>query len=80
LDSTLQQDQESWVRAERVMESPILVNALELLGGGSWISFGSCHAEVRPRRRYRAHYSRRSRIRLRRTTGRVGPLEIILGS
>ena len=34
LDSTLQQDQESWVRAERVMESPILVNALELLGGG----------------------------------------------
>ena len=32
LDSTLQQDQESWVRAERVMESTILVNALELLG------------------------------------------------
>ena len=32
LDKTLQQDQENWVRAESVMESPILVNALELLG------------------------------------------------
>ena len=35
MDSTLQQDQESWVRDERVMESPILVNALELLGGAA---------------------------------------------
>ena len=32
LATELQQDQENWVRAESVMESPILVNALELLG------------------------------------------------
>jgi nucleotide-binding universal stress UspA family protein len=32
LDNPLQQDQENRVRAERVMESPILVKALELLG------------------------------------------------
>lgn len=32
LAKALQQDQENWVRAESVMEYPILVNALELFG------------------------------------------------
>jgi len=32
LATDLQQDQESWVRAESMMEYPILVKALELFG------------------------------------------------